>query len=289
MGVENVYLTILKELDEGVYFMDPNRTITFWNQGAERITGYSAAEVVGRNCRDNVLVHVNEQGVMLCDTMCPAHLAMLNGQPQSSDVYLHHKSGHRVPVRARIYPFIDENNRVVGAFEVFANKDVATVEKARLQQFIELALVDSETGLFNKRYFDIRINSILKKIEFTEEKIGFIAVYVERLFDMKKRYGAELVRHFFRMTAETIKSSLDNPNANLFFWGDGRILVLVPLSKTSIMNGYKTSIEQMVRESFMMVETARLAPTIKLAWMEMGAGSAVEEILHAIDDLFLKT
>ena len=32
----------------GVYVMDPQRRILFWNRGAERILGHRAEEVVGR-------------------------------------------------------------------------------------------------------------------------------------------------------------------------------------------------------------------------------------------------
>ncbi|HEX7541873.1 MAG TPA: PAS domain-containing protein [Anaerolineales bacterium] len=33
---------ILDNLYDGVYFVDPERRITYWNNGAERITGYPA-------------------------------------------------------------------------------------------------------------------------------------------------------------------------------------------------------------------------------------------------------
>jgi len=44
---------LLDNLHDGVYFVDCERRITYWNRGAERITGYSADEVVGSRCSDN--------------------------------------------------------------------------------------------------------------------------------------------------------------------------------------------------------------------------------------------
>ncbi len=35
-----IYQTILEGLDTGVYIVDLNRRIRFWNEGAEKITGY---------------------------------------------------------------------------------------------------------------------------------------------------------------------------------------------------------------------------------------------------------
>src|SRR5690349_4025547 len=51
---------LLDSLFDGVYFVDLNRTITYWNQGAQDLTGYTPAEAVGRHCFDNFLAHVDE-------------------------------------------------------------------------------------------------------------------------------------------------------------------------------------------------------------------------------------
>ena len=39
---QNFYKEIIDNLHDGVYFVDRDRVITYWNKGAERITGYSA-------------------------------------------------------------------------------------------------------------------------------------------------------------------------------------------------------------------------------------------------------
>jgi len=39
--------TIVENLADGVYYVDSGREIQYWNRGAERITGYASAQVVG--------------------------------------------------------------------------------------------------------------------------------------------------------------------------------------------------------------------------------------------------
>ena len=56
---ENFYRTLLDNLADGVYFVDTERRINYWNSGAERITGHAAEGVVGRTCFDNILNHVD--------------------------------------------------------------------------------------------------------------------------------------------------------------------------------------------------------------------------------------
>ena len=55
---KDFYKELVDNLYDGVYFVDRDRRITYWNKGAERITGYSAPQVIGRRCRDTLLNHV---------------------------------------------------------------------------------------------------------------------------------------------------------------------------------------------------------------------------------------
>lgn len=63
------YKHLLDEMYDGVYFVDRHRRILYWNGGAERLSGYSADEVTGRFCGDNLLRHIDECGRRLCTDM----------------------------------------------------------------------------------------------------------------------------------------------------------------------------------------------------------------------------
>ena len=89
---------LIDNLYDGVYFVDRERVITYWNKGAERITGYKDRQVIGRCCGDNVLNHVDAAGVELCRSHCPLAACMEDGLPREVEVFLHHADGHRMPV-----------------------------------------------------------------------------------------------------------------------------------------------------------------------------------------------
>ena len=55
-----VFETAVDSLDVGVYLVDCHRKIVYWNRGAERISGYLRQDVTGRFCRDDILVHSDE-------------------------------------------------------------------------------------------------------------------------------------------------------------------------------------------------------------------------------------
>jgi PAS domain S-box-containing protein len=51
-----IYQSVLENLETGVYIVDRNRRICFWNDGAEQITGYLRQDVVGHFLRDHLLI-----------------------------------------------------------------------------------------------------------------------------------------------------------------------------------------------------------------------------------------
>ncbi len=97
----DLYREILDNLYDGVYFVDRERVVNYWNKGAERISGYSAEAMIGHSCSDHLLNHVDADGVSLCQDRCPLAACMSDGLPREAEVFLHHADGHRVPVLVR--------------------------------------------------------------------------------------------------------------------------------------------------------------------------------------------
>ncbi|TVP95616.1 MAG: PAS domain S-box protein, partial [Acholeplasmatales bacterium] len=57
------YLAWFDHVEIGVYFVDCDRKIRYFNQAAETITGFLAHDVTGTHCQDNLFNHVSEAGV----------------------------------------------------------------------------------------------------------------------------------------------------------------------------------------------------------------------------------
>lgn len=117
---EGFYKSVLDNLFDGVYVVDKERKIIYWNKAAERITGFFEAEVVNLACYDNILNHVDERGKQLCLDGCPLAKVLKDGNPRQAEVFLRHKAGHRVPVSIRITPIYDGDS-IIGAAEIFSD------------------------------------------------------------------------------------------------------------------------------------------------------------------------
>jgi PAS domain S-box-containing protein len=162
--VKNVrfYESLLDSLYDGVYFLDPDRRITYWSKGAEKITGYTSEEVLGSCCRDNILMHVDKDGKSLCRDFCPAAGTMETGIGAEAEVFLHHKSGHRILVRVRTSAIRDENGSIVGVAEVFIDNSEKLASLSLIQELEEKAFQDTLTGLPNRRYLESFISSWMR-------------------------------------------------------------------------------------------------------------------------------
>lgn len=63
-----------KMVDEapfGMYVLDTERKILFWSGGAERITGYSREEMVGRHCYEGELTTSTRRGLICAMISAP--------------------------------------------------------------------------------------------------------------------------------------------------------------------------------------------------------------------------
>ena len=73
---------LLESLNDGIYAVDRDRRILYWSRSAERITGWSEKDILGKRCSDDVLSHVDKQGRPLCGSeRCPLHRSMVTGIP----------------------------------------------------------------------------------------------------------------------------------------------------------------------------------------------------------------
>jgi diguanylate cyclase (GGDEF)-like protein/PAS domain S-box-containing protein len=149
--VEDFFKMMLDELYDGVYFVDAKRRILYWNAAAERISGYSASEVVGSYCFDNILDHTDPEGCRLCHDRCPLVATLESRTRICKRVFLKHRDGHRFAVEVRASPVLDDRGRLVGAVEVFRDARAVLALESAYRSARELSEKDALTGLANRR------------------------------------------------------------------------------------------------------------------------------------------
>ncbi len=113
---------ILESLSEGVYVCDRDRRIVFWSKSSERITGWSAEDVMGRACHEDILCHEDKDGHRLCGKEhCPLHRSMITGVTSTTPiiVFARGKDGRRIPMQVTTAPLYDKSGQIIGGIETF--------------------------------------------------------------------------------------------------------------------------------------------------------------------------
>ncbi len=221
-----IYQEVLNNLYEGVYFLDTDRTISFWNQGAERITGYVAPEVMGRSCSDNILCHVDQAGATLCNCQCPAAETLQDGQSREANVFLLHKDGHRVPVSIRVAPILDTEERIIGAVEVFADNSSRENLRQRIDLLEKLTALDPLTQMPNRRRLEDEIRARLAETQRYGLTFGVLFADLDHFKFVNDRHGHTTGDLVLKMVGQTMLNAL-RPFDIAGRWGGEEFLAVV--------------------------------------------------------------
>jgi diguanylate cyclase (GGDEF)-like protein/PAS domain S-box-containing protein len=222
------YKTMLDSLYDGVYFVDKDRKIIYWNASAESLTGYSANDIIGCYCYDNKLNHANNEGVLLCKgESCPLAKTLKDGSLREEELYLQHKDGHRIPIAVRISPIRNAKNEIIGAVEVFNDNSCKSHLLEQLAQFKELCLIDSLTGLGNKRYVEIELAAKLNEMHNVGRPFfGVLFADIDHFKRVNDQYGHDTGDKIIKMVAKTIQNSVGNEGI-AFRWGGEEFLAII--------------------------------------------------------------
>ncbi|MEW6111330.1 MAG: GGDEF domain-containing protein [Thermodesulfobacteriota bacterium] len=222
------YKTLLDGLYDGVYFMDRDRVIRYWNRGAERITGFSAEEVVGKRCSDNVLMHIDENGRELCTAaLCPAVATMTDGRAHEVQVYLHHKDGHRLPVLTRVAPIRDKKGIITGAVEIFTDNRELHDAKQHLKELERFALIDQLTQVGNRRYGEIYLQSSLSRLARYEWPFGILFMDVDNFKSINDTHGHAVGDMVLKTVARTLAHNIRSSDCVCRWGGEEFVMVLL--------------------------------------------------------------
>src|SRR6202158_4904612 len=155
-----IYQTVLDNLQTGVYIVDRNRRIRFWNAGAEEITGYLRQDVVGRFLRDHLL-ETNDEVDLGSETFDPVSLAFKDGKSSTGDISILHKEGYRVPIVLRTVPIRNVRGSIIGAAECFEKNISASEGTRRRTTAAGLECLDGVIGIPARTFMELQLREQL--------------------------------------------------------------------------------------------------------------------------------
>jgi diguanylate cyclase (GGDEF)-like protein/PAS domain S-box-containing protein len=285
---ENFYKRILENLFDGVYFVDRRRRITYWNKGAERISGFKPGEVLGRSCADNLLMHVDNAGTVLCSSGCPLRATMQDGEVREVEVFLHHAEGHRVPVVVRATPMRDEQGEIVGAVETFSDNSNMIEALKRVDQLNQEAHQDPLTGIGNRRYIEMKIKTSLAEFNQNYQPFGLLMLDIDRFKRVNDKFGHDVGDQVLKMIASTIEKNIRTTD-HIGRWGGEEFLVLVHNLDLNHLHWISDKLRALVASSYLPVSGKLVQVTVSVGATLVKPADTLATLVKRADRLLYRS
>jgi len=279
---------ILDYLFEGIAIFDREKRITYWNKGAQRITGYTADEMRGKRCCEDLLMHVNEHGIKLCEaSRCPAMRTLNDGSVEEEHVYLHHKEGHLIPVSARVLPIRDSGGAVTGAVEVFNDNSLQVSARQKIEELQKIALIDSLTEMGNRRYAEITLRARFDELNRYGWRFGVLFIDVDHFKQVNDTYGHAFGDRVLRMVGRTLANSLRSFDV-ICRWGGEEFLGIIVNVNTRQMNTIAARLRALVEQAGIQQDDRMFHATVSIGGALARPGDTMEALIHRADKQMYK-
>ncbi len=150
---------ILNSIADGVFTVDSEWRITFFNRAAQQITGVSAAEAIGRPCYEVFRANI-------CESVCALKSTMETKKPVvNRPVLILRADGKEVPISVSSALLRDESGKVIGGVETF--RDLSLVETLRKEIVRQYGFQD----IISKSPAMRRLFSILPEVAQSESTV----------------------------------------------------------------------------------------------------------------------
>ena len=221
-----IYRDILDGLQIGVSVLDLQKRIVFWSEGAEQITGYGRIDVLGHASADSILLHCNQISCEMCAEKCPLATALHEGKPVEAMSFIHHKAGHRIPVRTWAIPLRDKRGSIIGIIQTFEGEFALPGPDPNNRSMKEQGWLDEVTGLPNQAVMQSHLRETLGTFTEVHIPFGVVSLQVHNLGQFRSSYGQGAARSILQVLARTLRNMVW-PTDFVGCWSDGRFLVIL--------------------------------------------------------------
>jgi len=263
------YRAILESLPSGVYVVDRERRILFWNDGAEQITGYRRHEVIGRLCHDNLIEHGDE------DTLLAT---MHDGKPRVAEIFLHHKDGQGVPVRVRGVAVRDAHGTVIGAAETFDEHYAVPDQRGHPHTRTVQNHIEDLTGISDHASTQSYLQAFLE--DFAEEHTVFcvLSIAVDEFEKFRTAHSVEAAHRILHAVALTLRRNLRECDV-VGHWEESRFVILLADCPAAMVGRVAKMLMGVVGGAAISWWGDRLSVTVSIGGTAVSAEDTAESVL----------
>jgi diguanylate cyclase (GGDEF)-like protein/PAS domain S-box-containing protein len=274
---------ILDNLQTGLFVTDREHRIVFWNDGAEKITGYMRHAVLGHLCRGTADSRHDRKICPFCGTGNAPDKTLSDGVVVDCQIYLQHKAGYTLPVHARSVPIRDSHGSVVGVLRIFEEQQTM-ITKAR-KNLASHGCLDALSGVPNHRFTEFHLReSMLSYVEYNLP-FGILCIAIEEIVRIRDTYGQEAALAMLHMVAQTATHVL-GPTAFLGRWGENEFIGILLNCDRSELETQAAEVQRVGSSSHITWWDDRISPRVVVTKAMVRPGDTLNSLLERAESRF---
>ena len=273
---------LLENLYDGVYYVDTQKVVTYWNKSAQRISGFKNRDVIGNCCADNILQHIDDKGVELCLQGCPLGKTLIDGKIRDADVFLHHKEGHRVPVSVRASAIRNDKNEIIGAVEIFSENSKQLEIIKEMENLKKEVFIDQLTQVGNRKFAEMNLSTRMNELKGNDILFGVLFMDIDHFKKFNDTYGHNIGDQVLKMVARTVTNAVRSIDV-VCRWGGEEFIVILPNMDRPTMITIAEKIRVFIEKSWLTIKNENLKVTVSIGGAMATNEDTIKTILHRSD------
>lgn len=217
---------VIEASSDIIVITDPKGAILVWNSGAEKFLGYKREEVKGKNILDFI---VDEQGQANGNEI--KTILKEKKKIENYRCFYRRKDGNTEPVLLTVNIVYDKKRqvrRVVGiAKSIRREMELEAILRRKNQELEFLCMVDHLTGVYNKRYFDVKIEEEILRARQLGYPLVLLFVDFDELKNINDKFGHQAGDVVLATIARTIRGSVKGATDIVARYGGDEFCVIV--------------------------------------------------------------
>jgi diguanylate cyclase (GGDEF)-like protein/PAS domain S-box-containing protein len=284
----NFYKELLDHMSDGVYFVDRDRRILYWNEQAFRLTGYKSEEVMGRYCQDEILCHVDGAGKRLCHEGCPLSATIKDGASREAQVFLRHKQGRRLPVLVRVQAIHGDDGSIVGAVEIFTDETARLAEERKTKEMERLAFLDQLTQMPNRRYLEMSVKTALTEFQVHRDPFGVLVIDLDWFKSINDKSGHAIGDQALQEAAKTLTGALRTSDI-VGRWGGDEFLAVARHVDVDILKRLAERCCMLVARTSIVSGGERVSLTVSVGAAVACPDDSADTLIKRADELMYRS
>ena len=198
---------LLGNMHDAAVFIDAAFRVTFWNHGAERLTGIRGSSIIQRQWSSELLSMLNEKGDVLSSDDCPVLSALNSGVQSVRRLTISGRTGEPMAVDTHTIPVVTDDGTNLGAVLLMHDASSETSLEKRCRNLQEKATKDPMTQVANRAEFDRALEMFVNAHKQHQVPCSLIICDLDKFKDVNDTYGHQAGDAVIKLLATLLKNS----------------------------------------------------------------------------------